>query len=84
MRTMITPPKLAEQWGVSTSKVVVLIKTGQLEAVNLATSPDGKRPRYAISLDAIERFKTARRVLPELPTTPRLRRKSPAGVTQYF
>lgn len=80
---MFTPPQLAKLWGVSPDKIINLIRSGQLEAVNLATSPIG-RPRYSISKAACERFKKSRQVMPELATTRRLRRKTVAGVKEYF
>ncbi len=84
-KTKVSVPHLAKMWGVSTSKIAGFIKIGELEAINVATSMDG-RPRYLIDLAAIERFEQSRQVIPEggLSTTKRLRRKAAAGVTEYF
>lgn len=81
----ITPPELAEIWGVSPAKVLALIKSGQLRAINLATRHGG-RPRYAIDLADVEAFERARLVVPDCgdqrqqPT----RRPQPDGTREYF
>ena len=80
-----TPPQLAKLWGVSPDKIVYLIRTGELEAVNLAKTRTG-RPRYRISKDAQKQFMRSRLVVPDrgLSTTRRLRRKAATGITEYF
>jgi helix-turn-helix protein len=84
-RTKLTPPQLAKQWGVSHAKIVALIRTGELRAINLATTMSG-RPRYLIDKADIERLEKRREVIPDggLSTTRWLRRRPQAGVTQYF
>lgn len=57
-----TPPRLARRYGVSVDKVVRWILAGELEALNLATSPSG-RPRYKITEEAIQAFERRRTVL---------------------
>jgi hypothetical protein len=54
-----SPPQLAKRWGVAHEKVLILIKTGQLRAVNLAVNPKG-RPRYRIFSAEVQRFEEAR------------------------
>ncbi len=79
---MLTPPKLAERWGVSADKVLGWIKGGDLPATNIAKRPGG-RPRYRISEDAIREFERKRQ--PEKPPAPtRRRRKKDPDVTEYF
>jgi excisionase family DNA binding protein len=56
---MLTPPELAKRWGVAADKVLHLIHTGQLRAINLAQDPKG-RPRYRIYMREVERFEEAR------------------------
>jgi len=74
-RRKVTPPKLATEWGVSTSKVTDLIASGELRAINLA-SAGATRPRYAIDREDIEAFENSRLVVPE--SKPVRRRKSAA------
>ena len=74
----------AQRLGVSPTKVVGFILSGELKASNMASRRDG-RPRYLIDESDIERFERSREVVP-LPKskTPRLRRKSDPGVTEFF
>ena len=58
---------LAEEWGVSPSKVRDLIASGQLRAINLARDPNG-RPRYSISREDIAAFEQAREARPATVT----------------
>ena len=60
--TPITPPTFAKSRGVKSDKVLHWIKTGELAAVNFATSPGG-RPRWKIFPEAIadsERHRAAK------------------------
>ena len=90
MRTKIksewrTPPQVAREIGVGSDKILHAIRTGELEAINMAASRSG-RPRYRIHESALERFLRSRQVIPDggLSTTQRLRRKAVAGVTEFF
>jgi hypothetical protein len=62
MRTKITPPKLAAEWGVHPLKIHALIKAGQLVATNTAVNPTG-RPRYLIDRDDIADFERRRKAV---------------------
>ena len=84
VRRKFTPPQLAKQWGVATTKVIAFIRTGELPATNLANR-GCTRPRYAIDVADVEAFETARRVVPDggLSTTQRLRRRAAAGIKEF-
>ena len=60
-RTRVSVGVLAKMWGCPTCRIHSLIKSGELEAINAATNPNG-RPQYLIGTDAIQQFETARRV----------------------
>lgn len=77
----MTPPEVAASRGVSVKKVLLWIETGELVAVNLATSRQG-RPRWKISKDALQRFESARQSLPAVPIAPR-RKKSATRVIEF-
>jgi hypothetical protein len=79
-----TPPQYARQLGVANTKVLELIRTGELAALNLANR-GCTRPRYSIPPAAIEAFEAARRVVPDggLSTTQKLRRRAAAGVKEF-
>jgi hypothetical protein len=83
MRTKVTPPQLAKEWGLAPEKILTWIKTGQLQAINVATSPGG-RPRFLIDRADVAAFELTRTVV--TPPTPRSRprrRKSP-DVIEFF
>ena len=84
-RAKLTPPELAELWGLSPAKVVAFIRSGELRAINIANARCS-RPRYLIDREDIARFEKGRQVVPDggLSTTQRLRRKPPAGITEFF
>jgi hypothetical protein len=82
--TMLTPPALARRWGVAADKVLHLIHTAQIRAINLAHDPKG-RPRYRIYLTEVERFEEARSTKPPIPKQQhRRRRQAPIGGKEYF
>lgn len=79
----VTPPALAKKWGVHPDKVLQLIRSGQLRAINLAVDPRG-RPRYRIYLDEIERFELSRTTQPPPPKRRRRCALATAGAKEYF
>jgi len=50
--------------GIEPAKVIAWIKRGELRAVNVADNPNGKRPRYRITQDALDHFTRARETKP--------------------
>ncbi len=83
--TMLTPPELARRWGVAADKVLHLVHTGQLKAINLAEDPKG-RPRYRIYLSEVQRFEDARATKApiEKARTTRRRRSAATAGKEYF
>jgi hypothetical protein len=79
----VTPPELARRWGVDASKVLSLINSGQLKAINLATDPRG-RPRYRIYMSEVERFEEARSTKPPPRKLRRRRRAAATAGKVYF
>lgn len=71
--TKFTPPQLARLWGIGYDKVVAWIRSGELRAINAATTPGG-RPRYLIDEADIKSFELRRAVSPPPPPQPRKRR----------
>ena len=70
----VSPSEYAEARGIATDKVLSWIRSGELKAVNVALQRNG-RPRYRISLDAIEEFEQRRTPQPAPAPTPRRRRE---------
>ena len=84
VRRNMTPPEVADRYGVSTAKVLIWIRQGELRALNLAHR-ECIRPRYSISADALEEFERARTVRPSRPLRPATRQpKGERGAKDYF
>jgi hypothetical protein len=81
-RTKLTPPQIAEAWGISPEKVLRWIKIGELRALNCATRRRG-RPRYLVDVEDLKAFETGRRVCAPPVPSPRRRRRA-AGLPHYF
>ena len=81
-RRYVSPPILAKEWGVAAKKVITLIHSGELRAINLATDKD-KRPRYAIDRADVQQFEQSRLVVPG-PPVGRVRRKPTRKAKDYF
>lgn len=72
MSTFLTPPQLAERYGIGLRKVLSWIASGELAAIDLSANRT-KRPRWRISTEALERFETARTSRAAEPTKPRFK-----------
>ena len=75
MTTKITPPRLAEKWGISADKVLAWIRSGELRAIDASTNRGG-RPRYLIDVDDLAAFERSRSIVPPAPAKPARRRSS--------
>lgn len=75
-----SPREIAQRFRVSHAKVLVWISSGELRAVNVASTPGGK-PMYRVYPADLEAFENARVVVPPQPKPPRRRRAT--GVKQY-
>ncbi len=80
-RRKLTPPEVAAMYGVSSDKVPVWIRSGELRAINAATSRNG-RPRYLIDVDDLRGFEERRSVQP--PTRRPVRRCRKLDVIEFF
>jgi len=78
----LTPPALAKLWVVAPEKVIGLIRSGELDAVNLA-SRGSKVPRFRISPEAVRRFEQCRSVAPR-PAPERRQRGKQAITLERF
>lgn len=83
MSAWITPPELARQRGIRPAKVLAWIRRGELEAINLASSLDG-RPRWRISPEALARFDAARSSRGSARPSGRRRIATAAEVEHFF
>lgn len=83
LRSKLTPPQLAKQWGISPDKILAFIRSGELSAIDISSRRGSPRPRYLIDRRDIEAFELARAVIPPAPKIRRRRRRDPA-ITEYF
>jgi hypothetical protein len=67
-----TPPELGRRLGVDANKILHWIASGQLEAANFASKPNG-RPRWKVSAQALDEFlkRRAAKVPPKRQRRPR-------------
>ncbi len=80
MKAFYTPPQLAEIWSVKPAKIISWIRSGELQAINLA-STSSSRPRYRIAREAIQLFEKRRSANP-LPKRATVRK--PKHVKEFF
>lgn len=83
MKRKITPPELAERWGVNPDKVLFFIRSGELRAIDASLLPGQGKPRYLIDEADIEAFELSRQVQPPLPTSRRRRTTTPDIVRNF-
>jgi hypothetical protein len=84
MREWLTPPQVASERGIKPAKVLAFIASGELEAVNHATSRLG-RSRWLISRAALEAFDRSRSNRARVAlAVPRRRRERDCDVIEFF
>lgn len=79
----LTPPAVADLLGVDHGKILTFIASGELKAHNLAASRAG-RPRWRISLEAVEEFLASRTAVPPPAPAKRRKRQPDAAVTEFY
>ena len=70
----LTPKEYARELGVSENKVLAWIRSGQLKALNVASTLKN-HPRWKITPEARAEFEAARTAKPTESTTKMLRRR---------
>jgi helix-turn-helix protein len=75
---MYKPQEVAKRWRVAVDKVLALIHSGQIRAINLAENPHG-RPRWRITQQELERFELSRSTRPPVPKVRRRRQSLNSG-----
>lgn len=84
MSGYLTPPELAKRWRIKPDRVLVLIRSGELRAFDVA-SRGARRPRFRIPPDAIIEFENRRNG--KVEQAPQRRRRKPTeepGFVRYF
>jgi hypothetical protein len=83
LNTTYSPADIAKSRGCKTDKILALIKSGKLIAINWATSDKAKKPRWRITAEALEAFERSRSTMPASPPVVRRTRSLPT-VKEYF
>lgn len=79
----LTPSDIAASRGVNVLKVLGWIRSGELRAINVATSQSGKLPRWRISPADLEAFDAARAAVPR-PAPTRRTQRARGQVIEFF
>jgi hypothetical protein len=82
-RTKLTPPQIAQLWGIAPDKVVAFIRSGELRAINVASPGRNQRPRFLVDLQDLADFERRREVQPAPKQPPRRPRREPSGNDYY-
>ena len=77
----LSPPEIAKRYGCDSHKILTWIRSGELHAVNMATTTGG-RPRWRISPSDLALFEAARAAGPA-PKAIRRRRRDPS-IVEFF
>ena len=59
VRTKLTPPAIASQWGIDVAKVLSWIRSGELPAIDASTKRGG-RPRFLVDVSDLLIFEQSR------------------------
>ena len=79
---MLSPPQVAQRFGVAPEKILAWIHSGELRAIDVATRRGG-RPRYRVDPADLALFVRKRTVGTPTPATRRIR-KPPTNVIEFF
>jgi excisionase family DNA binding protein len=80
----LTPPEAAAELGVKADRIVGWINSGELRAANLATNPQGKRPRWKILRSDLQQFLLMRTTIATPKPERQRREKQQAGGKVFF
>ena len=78
----MTPPALARRYGISVNKILGWIRSGQLEALNVA-SRQGGRPRWTVTPESLARFEAARSSAATVRLPRARRQRKPTDYREY-
>jgi excisionase family DNA binding protein len=79
---MYTVEELTHRFGVTEHTVLIWIRAGELKAVNVGRTPDGRKPRWRITEQALAEFEVLRTPTPPVPRT--RRRKRLGDVIEFY
>ncbi|WP_144996389.1 MerR family transcriptional regulator [Polystyrenella longa] len=82
-REVMTPPQLAQRWGVKPFKVLGWIRSGELPAMDISTNRGVGRPRFKVLMTDVLAFEQRRKVQTPIKPQRRVRRSDP-NVIEFF
>lgn len=80
----LTVREYADRLHVKQQQILTWIHSGELRAVNVCSTPGGKRPSWRISIDAICEFESRRSSNKPVKPARRKRKKRDPSYTEYF
>jgi excisionase family DNA binding protein len=80
MASALTVKQVAERYGVTQHTVLAWIQSGEMGAVSVSRSPNG-RPRWRITPEAMQRWESSRI---KTPTTRTRRRRTSTDVIEFY
>ena len=84
MSAILTPPEVARRWKCSSESVLGLLKAGRLKGFS-ASPPTAKRPRWRVTLKAVEEFEAGKKpAAQESPSPSPSRRKLMSGIPSVY
>ena len=78
----LSPPQVGRIVGVAPEKIIALIRSGELRAINVATR-GSRRPRYRVRPEDLESWARGRQAVPT-PTPPAPRRRRQSEVKTFY
>jgi transposase len=82
MGSTLSVRDVSERYSVGEHTVLNWIASGELRALNVARHPNGGKPRWRVTAEALEAFEVART---STPATPRARRRNrQPDVIQFY
>lgn len=80
---MYSVKDICQRYDVGEATVLKWIKNGQIEAINVGRTPNGKKPRWRVTEAALADFERAR--TPNPPPAPRPRSsKRRSGLVKFY
>ncbi len=79
----LRPSEIAGRYGIDVGKVLGWIRSGELSAINIASTTSG-RPRYCIDPEALKVFERRRSVTTPPKGSRSRRRHKPVDVIEFF
>jgi hypothetical protein len=78
----LSPPQVGQIVGVTPEKVIAMIRSGELRAIDVATR-GSRRPRYRVRPEDLESWARGREAVPT-PTARATRRRRQSGVKEFY